>query len=143
MGECPIGELTFESAAYVARYCLKKVTGKPALEHYAGRAPEYVTMSRRPGIGAGWISQYLGETYLSDSVVMRGKEMMPPPFYDRLLEKADPALYGSIKAARELEGRIDESDLHEVREHSRVRLRVKEKVKSETIKHTLKRKFDG
>ena len=29
-GDCIIGDLTFESAAYVARYCLKKITGTKA-----------------------------------------------------------------------------------------------------------------
>lgn len=56
-GFSTIGEMTFESAAYVARYCLKKITGDIALTHYAeidydsgeilyDRDPEYTTMSR-------------------------------------------------------------------------------------------------
>ena len=55
-----IGDMTFESAAYVARYCMKKVTGDAAEEHYmvvdsetgeylGHKKPEYATMSRRPG----------------------------------------------------------------------------------------------
>lgn len=35
-GGALIGDLTFESAAYVARYCLKKVTGEAAPAHYEG-----------------------------------------------------------------------------------------------------------
>jgi len=34
MGHCEIGALTFESAAYVARYIMKKVNGDLAAEHY-------------------------------------------------------------------------------------------------------------
>ena len=34
LGNCEIGELTFESAAYVARYIMKKINGPMAKEHY-------------------------------------------------------------------------------------------------------------
>mgnify|MGYP000188139432 FL=1 len=63
-GHSEIGTVTFESAAYCARYITKKVTGHAAREHYemvdkhtgelGRREPEYTTMSRRPGIGKGW-----------------------------------------------------------------------------------------
>ena len=43
-----VGSVTFESAAYVARYVMKKVTGERSLDHYGGLKPEYTTMSRRP-----------------------------------------------------------------------------------------------
>ena len=52
-GFSTIGDVTFESAAYVARYCTKKITGDEADKHYNGRSPEYVTMSRRPCIVTG------------------------------------------------------------------------------------------
>jgi hypothetical protein len=59
--------VTFESAAYVARYCVSKITGAEAEGYYMSLdettgelrpiSPEYVTMSRRPGIGAGWFNK--------------------------------------------------------------------------------------
>ena len=54
-GFSSIGECNFETCAYVARYVLKKVNGDMAEEHYAGREPEYVSMSRMPGIGHDWL----------------------------------------------------------------------------------------
>jgi hypothetical protein len=58
-GFSTIGTVTFESAAYVARYIMKKVSGKNADDYYQwfddetgeifDRHPEYTTMSRRPG----------------------------------------------------------------------------------------------
>ena len=55
-GHALIGEVTFDSAAYVARYIMKKVNGDRADEHYrrvdldTGEIyqlpPEYTTMSR-------------------------------------------------------------------------------------------------
>ena len=54
-GYSTIGDVTFESAAYVARYVVKKITGEREGEHYRGKMPEFATMSRRPGIGRGWL----------------------------------------------------------------------------------------
>jgi len=56
-----IGQVSFESCAYVARYCLKKVVGESAEDHYTimddqgnfyKKVPEFCTMSRRPGLGS-------------------------------------------------------------------------------------------
>ena len=44
-----IGEFSFDSAAYVARYIVKKQTGKDAPSHYKGRIPEFMVASNRPG----------------------------------------------------------------------------------------------
>ena len=67
-GFSSIGDVTFESAAYVARYVMKKVTGDAAESHYTVvdpetgeitvRTPEFNKMSLRPGIGAGWFDKY-------------------------------------------------------------------------------------
>lgn len=99
-GFAPIGELTFESAAYVARYCMKKVTGPDADAHYGGRKPEYTTMSRRPGIGHAWLGKFTGDVYPSDEVIVNGKSTRPPKFYDYLLEKEDEELLLELKAKR-------------------------------------------
>lgn len=102
-GYSTIGNVTFESAAYVARYITKKITGDKAESHYAGRDPEYTTMSRRPGIGKNWYDEFNGDVFPSDEVVLRGKQMRPPRFYDKQLEKSDPALYEKIKLDRKAE----------------------------------------
>lgn len=149
-GHAVIGDLTFESAAYVARYCLKKIgvckkSPPEILERHrekyfdpntdSWRTPEYVTMSRRPGIGADWYSRFSSEVYPSDTVVMRGKEMMPPPFYDKLLERVDPRLFKEVKRARE---RAAKKHLDDPDNRSR-RLMDRGKVKEETAKQALKR----
>lgn len=137
-GRATIGDVTFESAAYVARYCLKKITGEKAASHYDGRKPEFVTMSRRPGIGAGWLDKFgLANTYNHDTVVMRGQEMLPPKFYDKLLEKADPQLYEKIKRERRPVVPFDENP-----ENTPRRRRVRATVKRRTIKSTLKRSIE-
>lgn len=105
LGYCTIGAVTFESCAYVARYITKKITGDQAEEHYKGRKPEYVTMSRRPGIGQQWLEQYQSDVYPRDEVIIRGQKCKPPRYYDKQLEKTNPKLYESIKTRRANYGR--------------------------------------
>lgn len=96
-GFVTVGDVNFESAAYVARYIMKKVTGEKAIDHYAEydpytgevfsyRKPEYTTMSRRPGIASGWFQQFKDDVYPEDFVVIKGRKMRPPKFYDSLYE---------------------------------------------------------
>lgn len=100
-GNSEIGDVTFDSASYVARYVLKKLNIDDKEAHYRGRVPEYITMSRRPGIGHDWISRYLSDVYPSDRVVVRGKLLcLPPRYYDKLYDLTDSAGCASIKESR-------------------------------------------
>ena len=82
-----IGNVTFESCGYVARYVTKKITGKMAEEYYAGRIPPYLTMSRRPGIGMDWLKKYVRDVYPNDFVVSpNGHLFRPPRYYDQMYE---------------------------------------------------------
>lgn len=108
-GMCLFGAVTFDSAAYVARYCLKKVTGDGAKSHYErvsttgevyDLVPEFTVMSRRPGIGSGWFAKYGKHSYAHDAVVMNGKEVRPPRFYDTRFEVLDAERLATIKVKR-------------------------------------------
>lgn len=111
-----IGTLTFESAAYVSRYIMKKVTGDMSQDHYSiidpdngeylgQRKPEYVTMSRRPGIGKGWFDKYQKEVYPDDFVIVNGHKCRPPKYYDRLLETTRPYELDLVKDNRFMSAR--------------------------------------
>lgn len=140
-----VGKVTFESAAYVARYVTKKVTGDRAEAFYKGRKPEYATMSRRPGIGKGWYEKFKTDVYPLDRVVIRGNSTRPPRFYDRLFGREDPSTLALLKIEREGNERfvtdvyngktIIESD------SSDRRLAIKEIVKQAEIS-TLKRPLE-
>lgn len=110
MGFSVIGDLTFDSAAYVARYCLKKITGKNADEHYQGRVPEYATMSRRPGIGQGWLKKFKSDVYPSGFVVHDGQKMSPPKYYDRITEKTDEKAVSRSRILRMQEAKKHTAD---------------------------------
>jgi hypothetical protein len=106
-----ITSVTFETCAYVARYCVKKVNGEKADEHYTyldeqgnfhKRVPEYSTMSRRPGIGLGWFNEFKDtDVYAWDEIIVRGhKKCKPPRYYDRKYEESNPFEYSKIKEKR-------------------------------------------
>lgn len=136
-GFSTVGSLTFESAAYVARYITKKHLGKGAEQHYESvdlytgeiiqRKPEYITMSRRPGIGKGWYEKFKGDAYPSDFLIVRGKKMRPPKFYDYQLEAEDPEEFARVRAKRQL-GKEAQAD-----ENIPERLRVKEWIKYDAM----------
>jgi len=122
-GTHEIGTVTFESAAYVARYITKKVTGENAAGWYGDRRPEYTTMSRRPGIGAAWFKKFHDDVFPSDEVVMRGFKLKAPRFYGSLYELTNPAEFADIKRRRKSEARLRRDD------NTPERLEVKENVK--------------
>ena len=95
-----IGDVTFKSAGYVARYATKKILGADADEYYCGRVPEFATMSRHPGIGADWFAKYGDDVYPHDYVILDGRKIQPPKFYDMLLEQKDPEMFQRVKDAR-------------------------------------------
>lgn len=128
-----IGELTFDSAAYVARYVTKKVTGAQAERHYervdlaTGEVwsvrPEYSTMSRRPGIGRAFYDRFKDEVYEHDSVIFKGAEYAPPRYFDRLLGEESPERLARVQQERrqrvlEAQSREtrDKEDVHRIRE---------------------------
>ena len=100
LGYSSVGTVTFQSAAYVARYITKKITGPEAEAHYNGRRPEYTTMSRRPGIGSTWFQKYQADCYPSDTVYLNGKLMKPPKYYDGLYELQDPSSMALTRGKR-------------------------------------------
>jgi len=145
-GFCSIGSVTLQSAAYVARYILKKQTGDPAKAHYekisketgeiTARIPEYTTMSRRPGIAAGWFEKFAADVYPDDFVVMGGQKYKTPRYYDKLVKATKGGDFlDAIKAQRVLEGERRKVD------SSPSRLVVREKVLESKIK-LLKREFE-
>jgi hypothetical protein len=141
-GYSSIGDVNFESAAYVARYIMKKQTGKVRLnedgsvidpeQHYEfcdlltgelfKRTPEFNKMSLKPGIGQAWFDKFMSDVYTTDSVVVRGKKCRPPRFYDNKFKELFPEEFDGIQFKRELEGRSRFED------NTLERLAVKEKV---------------
>lgn len=112
-GFSTIGDLTFETAAYTARYCMKKVNGDLAEVHYARSdqagpyllTPEFCHMSLKPGIGARWADRFASDVFPHDYVVINGQQTKPPRYYDRRRRSTHPEEMESIEFARQVRGR--------------------------------------
>jgi len=100
-GHSMLTDFTFDTAAYVARYVTKKVTGDMAKGHYKGKLPEFCGMSLNPGIGSIWLDKF-GESdvFPHDSVIINARECKPPRFYDKRLEAEDPSAFEATKLRR-------------------------------------------
>lgn len=145
IGYSSIGDVTFESAAYVARYVMKKRTGKGSEDHYEttdfetgeikNRRPEFNKMSLKPGIGAGWFDRFSADVYPHDYVVVNGKEVRPPKYYDKKFAEISPDEFEALQLQRF----VDAVDRYE--DNTDQRLLVKEQV---TLARTssLKRSID-
>jgi len=113
-GFSSIGEVTWQSAAYVARYVTKKINGEEAAVHYlsghpdleTGEAfyiePEYISMSRMPGIGAYWFAEHGIQQYVKDYITHDGKKFPIPAFYDKLLGVEHSDLLNDVKRERRI-----------------------------------------
>lgn len=138
-----LGEVTMESAAYVARYLMSKQHGEQADRRYGVRVdkttgevnyilkPEYTTMSRNPGIGDSWIRKYMSDVYPSDEVICKGVRCKPPKFYDQVHEEVDPKGHQKVKALRAKRGKTEKN----VWNHTYDRLAVRARVRAARMAH--------
>lgn len=140
-GRAVIGALTFASAAYVARYILKKITGRDATQHYQiehpitgeiyDAEPERALISQ--GLGKAWFEKFSGDVYPQDFLTINGKAVKPPRAYDKWMEEKDPELMARVRARRQVSGdEFAENNTYE-------RLRVREEVLH--IKNQVKRRI--
>lgn len=105
-GFCIVSDFSFSTAAYVARYMLKKHKGLDR-DYYSDRGlyPEFTRCSRRPGIGWDYYDSNKDAIYRYDEVfIPRPDEaplqLKPPKYYDRLFELENPALLEYNKGVR-------------------------------------------
>lgn len=110
IGYSSIGNVTFESAAYVARYSMKKIKGKDGKDFtrvnfdegskkWYPVPGEFAHFSN--GIGKTWFQKYSSDVFPDDFVVVRGNQKCGVPrYYDKLLEREDPLGFEQIKNRR-------------------------------------------
>lgn len=103
-GYASLGAVSFESAGYCARYVLKKVlkdvdAGESitADGEVVKRQPEYLAVSLRPGVGKRWIERFGADVYPDDFVVMDGRKVKVPRYYDKVHQVLD------VDGARQVE----------------------------------------
>ena len=111
LGSSEVSDVSFQSAGYVARYSLKKQTGKRKKQTYGiikdgviteEQIPQpYTRMSLRPGIGYDWYQKYKSDLFPHDyAVTPDGRQMAVPTYYRNLLKEEDPELAEQLREAR-------------------------------------------
>jgi len=140
-GRTEIGELTYQSAAYTARYCMKKMGGKLAETHYQrcnqwgepyDLLPEFALMSNKPGIGYSWLQNYASDIFPCDFVIIDGKKKPVPPYYFRKLEENDKLIHRSMQLSKK------RKLLQHKHDNTPERLKVREKVQQLKIQHQIR-----
>lgn len=154
-GFCTISDLTIETAAYVARYCMKKVSTAKNSEdkHYAHYQticattgeirqiePEYSTMSRGgrsgKGIASDWYAKYHSDLFPHDTTIYKGRNVKTPRYYENLLRSTDLPTFEAIKEKRKEQALVHQAN------NTPARLAVREKVKKAQISQ-LKRTYEN
>ena len=117
LGQCYIGNVTYRSAAYTARYTFKKIGGEIAADHYtrihplSGNLvrvkPEFAVGSRRPGIGYSFFQKFKSDFYPSDFCTVEGKRHPIPRYYTQLLAEEEAQ---HVKRLRKVEANKHRED---------------------------------
>lgn len=109
-GMIDVGEVEFNSAAYVARYCMKKLMlrGYYNKQDYAknGKIPEFIRMSRRPGIGMRYYDENKEKIYENDNVILKTIHnntavFKPPKAFDNKFKEQFPERWAEIQESRQ------------------------------------------
>jgi hypothetical protein len=104
MGTVKVAPVNASTAQYTAAY-LDKLILSPrdagAVDLSTGEiVPPFNRYSTRPGLGAGYYDRYGDELWAHDSMVVDGAIVGLPRYYDKLMERDDPAGFAVLKAAR-------------------------------------------
>lgn len=111
-GRVRIGQVNINTAAYVARYCMKKMLCSNDKEYYTridletgeviDLLPEYSHWSTKPGLGKPWFDKFgLTDVYPQDKVRIGTSVYGVPQYYDKLLERIDVDMLEAVKAKRQ------------------------------------------
>jgi len=103
-GFVTVGEVTFASALYLAKYVMKQFDGDLGGSVYQGRSPEFGKMSRggRTGKGLGytWFEKFSSDVFPKDFVVIRGQHFRVPKYYSRKFMLTDREGFDSVREVR-------------------------------------------
>lgn len=135
-GHILIGDVTFQSAGYVARYNMKKLGGDMADAAYRRFNPDtgevwqvkppFLLMSRRPGIGVPWFNKFADDAFPSDFVTVEGRKLPVPRLYKDFLDEREAL---RIAARRKAQAR------EHVDNNTDARLMVRDEVLQRRVAH--------
>ena len=119
-GWVTIGDVNEKSIQYIANYTLKKIKGSLEEQKYKGIGicPEFIQMSRKPGIGHAFLMKHKEDYIKYGKLFLMGAnglvELHSCQYLDRIIQKEDPEAYEKMKAKKK--------ELNELREATRAAL---------------------
>lgn len=116
LGNVALAEVSWQTCAYVARYCVKKLGDDVSCETYEsfGVLPEFSLMSRKPGIAGYYHLEHpdlieRSKQYFSDpNGASPRTSCQTPKFVFDKLQLTNPELYDTIKKQRQAYARDKE-----------------------------------
>lgn len=102
-GFITLENVTWDTIAYTAGYCQKKMFGELREEYYKqkGQLPVFAQMSRRPGIGRKYFEKNYKSIYECDEIInSKGMPVRPPSYFDRLMDAGEHDFMQSLKQKR-------------------------------------------
>lgn len=103
-GIVEVENLTWELAAYAARYCVKKL-GKSETDFYEsfGLVPEFQRCSQ--GFGRDYFDENMDDIYNYDEIYLPtasgGRKVKPPKYFDKMYDDVYPTQMAEIRHNRE------------------------------------------
>jgi len=96
LGHHEIGSVNYQSAAYVGRYVVKKLTGEQSAL-YDGRTPDYGKASKKYAIGKNWLEKFWPDVFNYSELIVDGSPHKIPRYYIKWLEKHHPLAWQKHK----------------------------------------------
>lgn len=104
-GRIDVAELEWSCAAYVARYCTKKLSfdTDKSIYYAQGKLEEFTRSSK--GIGMDYFNEHMNEIYEHDEIIARTVKnnlcrVKPPRAFDKKFKELDPRGFELIKRSR-------------------------------------------
>lgn len=112
-GKIEVEEASWNTAAYVSRYVMKKQRGRgKEIYERLGILPPYLRMSNRPGIGYDWLMDHadniLDTDYLSVKNASGVQTSHPPRYFEKMMLKYEGTIE-ELKMLKNKERRIKNS----------------------------------
>lgn len=122
-GIVDVTSFSYNAAAYVAGYVLKKIYTNQATPQelppgFAWRTEPFVHMSNRPGIARDYFDENFEDIYKYDEVFIKKRfkvlTLKPPRYFDKLFDSIDPLALEEIKFSRERSFKLKNTTLDEL-----------------------------
>lgn len=110
-GKIEVEEATWNTAAYVSRYVVKKQKGLSSnIYKRLDIVPEFIRMSNRPGIGSDWFQankdKLLDSDYLSVKNGDKVNTQHPPRYFEKMMLKDEDSLEAVLMISNKINRRL-------------------------------------